>query len=84
MHHFDYRVWVTISQDYVIKRVLLNLTKSLGMTSKDIQGEDERAFKECIYKYLKGRRFFIVVDDIWSTQVWDDLKWIFPNDHNGS
>ncbi|KAL0341634.1 UNVERIFIED_CONTAM: putative late blight resistance proteinR1B-16 [Sesamum calycinum] len=31
-----------------------------------------------------GRRYIIVLDDMWSTEVWDDMKRIFPDDGNGS
>ncbi|KAK4394880.1 Disease resistance protein RPM1 [Sesamum angolense] len=31
-----------------------------------------------------GRRYLIVLDDMWTTEVWDDLKRIFPDDVNGS
>ncbi|XP_022846275.1 putative disease resistance RPP13-like protein 3 [Olea europaea var. sylvestris] len=31
-----------------------------------------------------GRRYLIVLDDIWDTKLWDDLKGFFPNDRTGS
>ncbi|KAL0298792.1 UNVERIFIED_CONTAM: putative disease resistance RPP13-like protein 3 [Sesamum radiatum] len=37
-----------------------------------------------VYKGLKGMRYLIVIDDVWSTKAWDDVKMIFPNDNNGS
>ncbi|KAG8378816.1 hypothetical protein BUALT_Bualt07G0024200 [Buddleja alternifolia] len=37
-----------------------------------------------IYQSLSGRKYLIVMDDVWSTEAWDDVKWIFPNDRNGS
>ena len=39
---------------------------------------------ETVYRGLKGRRFLIVIDDIWSTEAWDQMKRIFPNDNNKS
>ncbi|THG16097.1 hypothetical protein TEA_014819 [Camellia sinensis var. sinensis] len=39
---------------------------------------------EMLYKSLKGRTYFIVMDDIWDTRAWLDLKICFPNDNNGS
>ncbi|KAK4385789.1 putative late blight resistance proteinR1B-16 [Sesamum angolense] len=33
---------------------------------------------------LKGMRYLIVMDDMWSTKFWDDVKMIFPDDDNGS
>ncbi|KAK4385786.1 putative late blight resistance proteinR1B-16 [Sesamum angolense] len=29
-------------------------------------------------------RYLIIMDDMWSTKAWDDLKMIFPDDYNGS
>ncbi|XP_057801714.1 putative late blight resistance protein homolog R1A-10 [Salvia miltiorrhiza] len=39
---------------------------------------------EKVYKILVGRRFFIVMDDMWSTKVLNDVKKLFPDDNNGS
>ncbi|KAM3269718.1 hypothetical protein P3S67_030600 [Capsicum chacoense] len=33
---------------------------------------------------LKGRRFLIVIDDLSSTEAWDQMQRIFPNDNNKS
>ncbi|KAL0364438.1 UNVERIFIED_CONTAM: putative late blight resistance proteinR1A-10 [Sesamum angustifolium] len=32
----------------------------------------------------QGRRYLIVMDDVWDTKVWDDAKRYFPDDNNGS
>lgn len=46
-------------------------------------GESEMATK--IYQKLKCcRRYLVVMDDVWSTKVWDDVRNIFPDDGNGS
>ncbi|KAK4433081.1 putative late blight resistance proteinR1B-16 [Sesamum alatum] len=39
---------------------------------------------EEVYKGLKGMRYLIVMDDMWSKKAWDDVKMIFPDDDNGS
>ena len=31
---------------------------------------------------MKGGRFLIVKDDIWSTESWDQIQRIFPNNDN--
>ena len=30
-------------------------------------------------KELNGRRYLVVVDDIWSKDVWDSIRGIFPD-----
>ncbi|KAG6438125.1 hypothetical protein SASPL_103061 [Salvia splendens] len=37
-----------------------------------------------IYKILSGRRYLIVMDDIWSVEAWECVRWLFPNNHNSS
>ncbi|KAL8544417.1 hypothetical protein ACS0TY_004823 [Phlomoides rotata] len=44
--------------------------------------EDEMSVK--VYQSFKGWRYLIVMDDIWSTEAWDDVRNIFPDDNNGS
>ncbi|XP_059649741.1 putative late blight resistance protein homolog R1B-17 [Cornus florida] len=39
---------------------------------------------EKLYKRLKGNRYLIIMDDIWNSEPWNDLKRYFPNDSNGS
>ncbi|KAG5610690.1 hypothetical protein H5410_021971 [Solanum commersonii] len=39
---------------------------------------------KCFLKGLKGGRFLTVTNDIWSTEAWDQIQRIFPNDDNRS
>ncbi|KAJ9550613.1 hypothetical protein OSB04_014658 [Centaurea solstitialis] len=41
-------------------------------------------FGEKLHKNLIGRRYLIIIDDIWSIKVWDDLKVFFPHENTGS
>ncbi|KAA8529816.1 hypothetical protein F0562_034327 [Nyssa sinensis] len=44
--------------------------------------DEESSLK--LKKGLMGRRYLIVMDDIWSVGPWDCLKRSFPDDNNGS
>ncbi|KAK4433080.1 putative late blight resistance proteinR1B-16 [Sesamum alatum] len=83
MEHFQIRAWVTISQDYSIQEILSNLLVSIKPSDKNQQEQDDELMGK-VYKGLKGMRYLIVMDDMWSTKAWDDLKMIFPDDDNGS
>lgn len=39
---------------------------------------------EQLYRKLKGKRYLIVMDDLWSIEAWDLVKRSFPDDNNGS
>ncbi|KAH0715997.1 hypothetical protein KY284_008902 [Solanum tuberosum] len=78
---FDKQAWVTISQEYNERQILLELVSSIT-GSKQETSDDE--LMEIVYRGLKSRRFLIVIDDIWSTKAWDQMKRTFPNDDNRS
>ncbi|KAL7145298.1 hypothetical protein ABFS83_07G071800 [Erythranthe nasuta] len=74
IEHFHVRAWATVSQDHkardLVQRLLASINESI--TTDDV------------YKSLKGKRYLIVLDDMWSTTAWDDVRRIFPDDNNGS
>ncbi|KAK4395422.1 putative late blight resistance proteinR1B-19 [Sesamum angolense] len=70
---FEIRAWVTISQEYDTREILLAL---LHVT--------EILFGEQLRKNLYGRRYLIVMDDMWSTKVWDEVRKYFPDTSNKS
>ncbi|XP_031098049.1 uncharacterized protein LOC116002146 [Ipomoea triloba] len=79
--YFDCRAWVTISQDYNRTQVFQCLLRSLDPAEAS---HNNTGLAEKVYKSIKDQRYLIVVDDIWSTNVWDDLMRCFPDDNIGS
>ncbi|GJR60977.1 disease resistance protein [Tanacetum coccineum] len=82
MYHFDIRAWVTVSQTYKRRDVLIQILASLGV-QVDIKNTDFK-LREMLHKSLKGQRYLIVIDDIWSKEAWDNLKVLFPDDDTSS
>ncbi|KAI3458779.1 hypothetical protein Pfo_015442 [Paulownia fortunei] len=81
VQYFDIRAWVTVSQNYTVQEILSGLLVSMKEFNTKSSGQSN---EENVHKTLKGRRYLIVMDDVWSTKAWDDVKRIFPDDHNGS
>ncbi|XP_075523620.1 putative late blight resistance protein homolog R1A-10 [Primulina tabacum] len=84
-YHFDTRAWVTVSQDYHWQVVVKDLWNSIALVKRE--SHDEVCLEksaESVYKHLKGRRYLIVMDDVWDTEFWDDVRRLFPDDDNGS
>ncbi|KAL0298525.1 UNVERIFIED_CONTAM: putative late blight resistance proteinR1B-16 [Sesamum radiatum] len=86
IERFHIRAWVTVSQDYSIQEMLFTLVDSIrAFTEKfDEEKHSYEQMAEHVYKNLKGRRYLVVLDDMWSTKAWDDVRRIFPDDNNGS
>ncbi|KAL9170597.1 hypothetical protein ABFS82_04G155500 [Erythranthe guttata] len=83
VHHFDIRTWVTVSQKYNVKELFVQLLSKL--ISSEIDSEiDEQLLGQKLHKILWGRRYLIVIDDIWGIEAWDSLNLFFPENNNGS
>ncbi|KAL8557560.1 hypothetical protein ACS0TY_004851 [Phlomoides rotata] len=95
MEYFHIRAFIQVSQDCSAEEFLTKLLASIKLAEEKMLGEkkesgiaenvcNESVIAEKVYKRLKGRKYLIVVDDIWSTKAWDDVRNIFPDDRNGS
>ncbi|KAL0291093.1 UNVERIFIED_CONTAM: putative late blight resistance proteinR1A-10 [Sesamum radiatum] len=80
-NHFDERIWCTISQKYNVQEILQGL-----LNDGKVQENNETLAKlgERLHKKLFGRRYLIVMDDMWNIKAWDELSLFFPNNGNRS
>ncbi|XP_073121202.1 putative late blight resistance protein homolog R1A-3 [Henckelia pumila] len=81
--YFDICAWITISQEYQKREILSGLYQLLKPNDEQ-SDESDAQLAILVYQHLIGRRYLVVIDDIWSSKAWDDLKMIFPNDGSGS
>ncbi|KAM0001431.1 putative P-loop containing nucleoside triphosphate hydrolase [Helianthus debilis subsp. tardiflorus] len=81
---FDFRAWACVSQVYIKKDLLLSILSSFMDDLTDLYEMGEHQLGEKLYRKLKGRRYLVVLDDIWDCTVWNDLKMYFPDDKTGS
>ncbi|KAK4437200.1 putative late blight resistance proteinR1A-10 [Sesamum alatum] len=84
VYHFDTRAWVAVSQEYSLRQVLVGLLDSAKILTENMYEKREEELADYLYKSLIGRRYLIVMDDIWDTEIWDAVRRYFPDDRNGS
>ncbi|KAL3630505.1 hypothetical protein CASFOL_023489 [Castilleja foliolosa] len=83
--HFDICAWATISQQYNTREILCEVySQATKMDKEKLSGMDENDLGSKLYKYLFGRRFLVVMDDMWSIEAWDEVQHFFPDNGNGS
>ncbi|XP_019266316.1 PREDICTED: putative late blight resistance protein homolog R1A-10 [Nicotiana attenuata] len=78
---FDIRGWITVSEDYSYRKMLLGLLKDVNIgKEKDLDKKNDSDLAVCLKQSLMGRRYLIVVDDIWSKNAWDEIRLCLPDD----
>ncbi|KAH6834082.1 hypothetical protein C2S53_013369 [Perilla frutescens var. hirtella] len=92
-YHFHTCAWATVSHGYRLRGILLSILHTLTLKTDLIEEYIRKSYSaetaddkltEYVYKSLKGKTYLVVMDDMWSTEAWDDVKGIFPDDNNGS
>ncbi|KAI3464145.1 hypothetical protein Pfo_020808 [Paulownia fortunei] len=81
---FQCRAWVTVGPKYQLKQILLDILAQVNPNIDKISKEGDKRLAKYLTESLRGRRYLIVLDDIWSSQVWKDLKELFEYSNNGS
>ncbi|KAL8504247.1 hypothetical protein ACS0TY_022830 [Phlomoides rotata] len=80
-YRFDKLSWCVVSQTYETQSILANI---LSHINSEVGKCKISEMKVRIHKTLKGRRYLIVLDDVWDSNVLDELLTCFPDDGNGS
>ncbi|PHU10982.1 hypothetical protein BC332_17912 [Capsicum chinense] len=82
LRRFDVHAWATVSQQHNIKDILLSLLQSTIKMDDKVKEEGEAKLADMLQKNLKKKRYLIVLDDIWSCEVWDSVRRCFPTEDN--
>ncbi|KAM3216063.1 hypothetical protein T459_24270 [Capsicum annuum] len=82
LHRFDVRAWVIVSQQHNKKEIFLGLLQSTIKMDDTVKTKGEAEMADLLQKSLKRKRYLIVLDDIWSCEVWDGVRRSFPTEDN--
>ncbi|CAI9113458.1 OLC1v1014064C1 [Oldenlandia corymbosa var. corymbosa] len=81
--HFQVRAWCPVSQTLDKKNVLVQLLKQADPNC-GFSELNEQDLVERLWRRLKGKRYLILLDDIWDAEAWNSLAPAFPDDNYGS
>jgi len=75
---FDASAWVTVSKSYQVEDLLKKIAVEFGIPV-DSSNMDTRRAVEVIRNHLEGKRFLLVLDDVWEQDVWiNKIMPVFP------
>ncbi|VAI94202.1 unnamed protein product [Triticum turgidum subsp. durum] len=86
--HFDTLAWVTVSQKFKGIDLLKDIMKQItGHKDESVNQMTEYEVGRKINEFLSGKKYLVVLDDVWETDTWEQLNRIitvFPDATNGS
>ncbi|KAK4590529.1 hypothetical protein RGQ29_020900 [Quercus rubra] len=77
--HFDCWAWITVSQAYELENLLRSLIKEFYESRKeanpaDLSSMNYRLLVKTLVNYLEKKVYLLVVDDVWDTNLLDEIK----------
>ncbi|KAI4974167.1 hypothetical protein ZWY2020_047447 [Hordeum vulgare] len=84
---FDCRAFIQVSKKPDIKKLLNDMLSQIHRKQPQAsqKASDElRITADNIRNYLHGKRYLIIVDDLWDTSAWDVINQVFPKGSKGS
>ncbi|KAL4625429.1 hypothetical protein ACB092_05G025100 [Castanea dentata] len=86
VNHFPFRAWVSVPQESNDVNTLVedvgNQVLKIGELQEEPDGKDFWIYK--MNKFLKEKKFLLVLDNILTKEAWYTLKKAFPKTTNGS
>ncbi|EYU22214.1 hypothetical protein MIMGU_mgv1a001216mg [Erythranthe guttata] len=83
--HFDRCLYVTLGPHYQLKETLLLLLDQLKADNEDLREDSsEDSLSKLVYQILLGKRYLVVLDDVWNTHIREEFKHYLPDEVNQS
>ena len=73
-NHFDVKMWVCVSENFDVKRILKEILEILDNNCSGL--ENKNAILHRLQKKLQGKRYLLILDDVWNedSEKWANLR----------
>ncbi|KAJ7949795.1 Disease resistance protein [Quillaja saponaria] len=90
-HHFHCTAWITVSQTYGLEDILRAMIKEFNKSmkeeknlSEDLSNMTYRLLLEKLVNYLQSKSYLVVLDDVWTTELWRQINVALQHGLEGS
>ena len=72
--HFDLRIWICVSDDFNVKRILQSIIECSTVKNPNLNNLEARRKK--VEEALQSKKYLLVLDDVWNEdqEKWKELK----------
>ncbi|XVF41677.1 hypothetical protein PTKIN_Ptkin01aG0299200 [Pterospermum kingtungense] len=70
--HFELKMWVCVSDDFDLKRLIIKIIKAAKSVDGDCNNMDLEQLQVVLRDCLDGKRYLLILDDVWND---DNMKW---------
>ncbi|KAF8394100.1 hypothetical protein HHK36_020305 [Tetracentron sinense] len=87
--YFKHHAWINVSESFKINELLKDLIKQLydeirQSVPQGVDTMDQVGLKMMVREFLQQKRYVVVLDDIWSIDAWEAIKYALPNSNCSS
>ncbi|XP_004499780.1 disease resistance protein RPM1-like [Cicer arietinum] len=87
--HFDCRSFVTVSQSYTVRELLIDMIKKFCENNneafpKGLQDMDDKTLITHVRQYLESKRYLVLFDDVWKENFCDEIEHAIIDNKRGS
>ncbi|CAA6670777.1 unnamed protein product [Spirodela intermedia] len=84
-NNFSHSVWIVVSQKYSAEDLLREFLRQVtGLAVKELEQMTRAECEEKLNQNIQGKKYLIVMDDVWDKDVWRILSPHLPDAENGS
>ncbi|KAK9109138.1 hypothetical protein Sjap_017198 [Stephania japonica] len=80
--HFDPIEWICVANDSCHGTLLSNVFQ--GICNNSVKLPDKTQMQKSLMEKLRGKRFLIILDDVWNTEQWEDVRVVLTYGAKGS
>ncbi|MBA0643645.1 hypothetical protein Goklo_027913 [Gossypium klotzschianum] len=84
--HFELKLWVCVSHDFDLKRLVVKAIKAGKGSDGDLGSMNLEKLQKALLVCLNAKKYLLVLDDVWNedSRKWVELKQLFAGGAVGS